>query len=224
MNRLSSRQRKLVYLCGILILLIPIIWLGRPGAGEDQGGRLAQLRRSHDLGENQLGKVDPTSAAMNLVLLGLPRHCRGLDLAQRRPQRGNQELGRAAGRRRRDHHAAAPLRESLAIPRLEPGVQRLGRLGPGRGPLLLGERRGQVPQAGLRGERKSGAAPVRRGANRGHQDRACRRVAILSQVLQLQGSERRSLQGASRSGAESAVQGQLPGGQGSVPRRQRTRA
>jgi len=30
MNRLSSRQRKLVYLCGILILLIPIIWLGRP--------------------------------------------------------------------------------------------------------------------------------------------------------------------------------------------------
>ncbi len=70
MNRLSSRQRKLVYLCGILVLLIPIIWLGRPGAGEDQGGRLAQLRRSHDLGENQLGKVDPTSAAMNLVLLG----------------------------------------------------------------------------------------------------------------------------------------------------------
>ncbi len=37
MNRLSSRQRKLVYFCGILILLIPIIWLGRPGAGEDRG-------------------------------------------------------------------------------------------------------------------------------------------------------------------------------------------
>jgi hypothetical protein len=70
MNRLSSRQRKLVYLCGILILLIPIIWLGRPGAAQDQGGRLAQLRTRYDLGENQLGKVDPTSAAMNLVLLG----------------------------------------------------------------------------------------------------------------------------------------------------------
>ena len=27
MNYLSSRQRKLVYLCGILILLIPIIYL-----------------------------------------------------------------------------------------------------------------------------------------------------------------------------------------------------
>jgi hypothetical protein len=70
MNSLSSRQRKLVYLCGILILLIPIIWLGRPSAGEDRGGRLAQLRTRYDLGENQLGKVDPTSAAMNLVLLG----------------------------------------------------------------------------------------------------------------------------------------------------------
>jgi hypothetical protein len=70
MNRLSSRQRKLVYLCGILVLLIPIIWLGRPSAGEDHGGRLAQLRTRYDLGENQLGKVDPTSAAMNLVLLG----------------------------------------------------------------------------------------------------------------------------------------------------------
>lgn len=70
MNHLSSRQRKLVYLGGILFLLIPIIYLGRPAAGEESGGRLAQLRLKYDLGENQLGKVDPTSAAMNLVLLG----------------------------------------------------------------------------------------------------------------------------------------------------------
>jgi hypothetical protein len=33
-------------------------------------GKLAQLRTQYDLGENQLGQVDPTSAAMNLVLLG----------------------------------------------------------------------------------------------------------------------------------------------------------
>jgi hypothetical protein len=73
MNNLSSRQRKLVYLAVIVILLIPIIWLGRPtsgtGATRDQG-KLAQLRTRYDLGENQLGQVDPTSAAMNLVLLG----------------------------------------------------------------------------------------------------------------------------------------------------------
>ena len=70
MSSLSSRQRKLVYLGGILVLLIPIIWLGRPSAGQDLGGRIAQLRTRYKLGENQLGKVDPTSAAMNLVLLG----------------------------------------------------------------------------------------------------------------------------------------------------------
>jgi len=75
MNRLSSKQRKFAYLVGILVLLVPIIWLGRPSAGasdqsDQEGGKLAQLRKRYDLGENQLGKVDPTSAAMNLVLLG----------------------------------------------------------------------------------------------------------------------------------------------------------
>ena len=59
MNRLSSRQRKLVYLCGILILLIPIIWLGRPGAGEDQGGRLAQLREATISGKTSWEKSIP---------------------------------------------------------------------------------------------------------------------------------------------------------------------
>ena len=71
MNNLSSKQRKVIYGLGILILLIPIIWLGLPSAG-DTGphGKLADLREYYDLGENRLGKVDPTSAAMNLVLLG----------------------------------------------------------------------------------------------------------------------------------------------------------
>ena len=63
MNRLSSKIRKLIYGIAILVLVIPIIWLGRPSSGreqEDQGGQLAQLRRRYDLGENQIGKVDPT--------------------------------------------------------------------------------------------------------------------------------------------------------------------
>jgi hypothetical protein len=73
MNRLSSKQRKLIYAGGIIVLLVPIIYLGLPksGSGSDAyQGKLAQLRTRYDLGENQLGKVDPTSAAMNLVLLG----------------------------------------------------------------------------------------------------------------------------------------------------------
>lgn len=79
MNGLTSRQRKLVYAGGILLLLIPIVFLGAP-TSEDvipgskaavSGGVLAQMRVKYDLGESTLGEIDPSSAAMNLVLLGL---------------------------------------------------------------------------------------------------------------------------------------------------------
>lgn len=72
MNSLTSQQRKLVYLGGIVILLIPIIALGMPATEEEgSGGQLAKLRENYQLGETTLGKVDPSSASMNLVLLGL---------------------------------------------------------------------------------------------------------------------------------------------------------
>jgi len=79
MNRLTSRQRKLMYLFGIVVLLIPIIWLGMPATGRGGAnadgdfseGRLARLRREYQLGESTLGDVDPSSSTMNLVLLGL---------------------------------------------------------------------------------------------------------------------------------------------------------
>ncbi len=79
MNDLTSRQRKLVYAGCILALLIPIIYLGAP-TSEDvipgtqstvSGGKLAQMRVKYDLGESRLGQIDPSSAAMSLVLLGL---------------------------------------------------------------------------------------------------------------------------------------------------------
>ena len=79
MNDLTSRQRKLVYAGCILLLLVPIVRLGAP-TSEDvvpgskakvSGGLLAQMRVEHDLGESTLGEIDPSSAAMNLVLLGL---------------------------------------------------------------------------------------------------------------------------------------------------------
>ena len=79
MNNLTSRQRKLVYAGCIVLLLIPIVYLGAP-TSEDvlpgtkaavSGGLLAQMRVEHDLGESTLGEIDPSSAAMNLVLLGL---------------------------------------------------------------------------------------------------------------------------------------------------------
>lgn len=85
MNELTSRQRKLICAAGIIALLVPIIWLGAP-ASEDvrvedtsiSGGLLAQKRHEYDLGETTLGDVDPSSAAMNLVLLGLRGPAAGL--------------------------------------------------------------------------------------------------------------------------------------------------
>ena len=72
MNLMTSQQRKIAYLVAIAILLVPIIWLGMPSAGKsDPGGKLAQLRDEYDLGRADIGDIDPTSATMNLVLLGM---------------------------------------------------------------------------------------------------------------------------------------------------------
>jgi hypothetical protein len=73
MNRLTSQQRKLVYLGGIVALIFPIAILGLPPDPDEaaSGGLLSKLRQQYELGESTLGDVDPSSATMNLVLLGL---------------------------------------------------------------------------------------------------------------------------------------------------------
>ncbi|MCA9036764.1 MAG: hypothetical protein KDA91_16635 [Planctomycetaceae bacterium] len=87
MNNLTSRQRKLLYAALILVLLLPIVILGSPASkdvsADDQtaaegSGVLAKLRVENDLGETTLGDIDPSSAAMNLVLLGLRGPAAGL--------------------------------------------------------------------------------------------------------------------------------------------------
>ncbi|MGH7199566.1 MAG: hypothetical protein ACREJB_03115 [Planctomycetaceae bacterium] len=88
MNRLTMQQRKLLYLAGIVLLLIPIFLLGMPataptqradedftttrttGGATESGGALARMRQTHELGESTLGNVDPTSSVLNFVLLG----------------------------------------------------------------------------------------------------------------------------------------------------------
>lgn len=83
MNNLTSLQRKLIYLGGVIVLLIPITGLGlppEPGPGGRPivtpngklatGGMLARERFEYGLGESNLGDVDPASSTMNLLLLG----------------------------------------------------------------------------------------------------------------------------------------------------------
>lgn len=73
MSTLTSKQRKLAYLGGIVLLLIPVIGLGMPATDTkgETGGMIAKLRQKYELGESTLGDVDPSGAAANLVLLGL---------------------------------------------------------------------------------------------------------------------------------------------------------
>ena len=73
MSKLTSKQRKLAYLGGIVLLLIPVITLGMPATDTqgETGGVISRLRHKHQLGESTLGDVDPSGAAANLVLLGL---------------------------------------------------------------------------------------------------------------------------------------------------------
>lgn len=75
---MNQSNRKLYYLVGIIVLYIPVIYLGRPSSPkvvstgeEDLGGYLAQMRKQYELGATELGAVDPSSATMNLLLLGL---------------------------------------------------------------------------------------------------------------------------------------------------------
>jgi len=69
-NNLNSFQRKMVYLSGIIILMVPIFLLGSSEASSNFQYSLARLRAEHKLGEASLGKVDPTSSTFNVVLLG----------------------------------------------------------------------------------------------------------------------------------------------------------
>jgi hypothetical protein len=76
---MTSQQRKLVYLIGIIVLLVPITGLSLPadgtktpdGKAKNPGGLLSKLRSDYDLGESDLGDVDASGAAVNLVLLGM---------------------------------------------------------------------------------------------------------------------------------------------------------
>jgi hypothetical protein len=62
----------MVYMLGIVVLMVPIVWLGLPegSSAEELKGQLANLRVENDLGRASLGGVDPASSTMTLVLFG----------------------------------------------------------------------------------------------------------------------------------------------------------
>ncbi|MEX0677788.1 MAG: hypothetical protein WD063_11975 [Pirellulales bacterium] len=71
MNQRQRFIRKIVYACVIAVLLLPLSWLSQPETTESKGGRLAQLRSDYQLGQAQLGEIDPASETIKLATLGM---------------------------------------------------------------------------------------------------------------------------------------------------------
>jgi hypothetical protein len=71
MSERGSFYRKIIYLVLIAVLLFPISRLGAPETIEDEGGKLAQLRSENNLGQSNLGEIDPASETIRLATLGL---------------------------------------------------------------------------------------------------------------------------------------------------------
>jgi len=63
--------RKVVYLCLICVLLIPLFIIGRPATSKSSGGTLATMRLKNNLSQASLGDIDPASETMKLATLGM---------------------------------------------------------------------------------------------------------------------------------------------------------
>ncbi len=69
--------RRLVYIAAMVLLLFPIYMLGHPSvrnsAGKEltTGGALSTIRSKYELGQADLGAIDPASESMRLATLGL---------------------------------------------------------------------------------------------------------------------------------------------------------
>ncbi len=70
-------RRRLLYIVAMVLLLFPIYVLGNPsvrnsdGAKLSPGGSLASIRSKYELGQADLGAIDPTSESMRLATLGM---------------------------------------------------------------------------------------------------------------------------------------------------------
>jgi len=71
MNQRQRFIRKVAYAVAIAVLLLPLSWLSQPATTESEGGVLARMRSEHQLGQADLGEIDPASETIKLATLGL---------------------------------------------------------------------------------------------------------------------------------------------------------
>ncbi len=68
---LGLRPGTLLMLVAIAVLLVPLSALSQPADSLSKGGVMSQLRTKYELGQSNLGEVDPTSETIRLATLGL---------------------------------------------------------------------------------------------------------------------------------------------------------
>lgn len=71
MSENTSFYRKIAYVLILAVLLFPISQLGAPATVDDDGGVLARLRKDNELGQSDLGEIDPASETIRMATLGL---------------------------------------------------------------------------------------------------------------------------------------------------------
>ena len=117
------------------------------------------MKKRRDLGEAAIGQIDTGSFMMKLFLLGGFRGIvADLPLDPRRGVQARARLGPAGVDRRPDHQAPAPLPRDLDLPGLEPGLQRLGRVGRPRGQVPVDQEGDPVRPGGR--ARRTGNRPT----------------------------------------------------------------
>ena len=73
---INAYRRKLIYMAAIVAILVPLYFIGQPAVYRDNkltsaGGTLSQIREKYDLGQGDLGRLDPASESARLATLGL---------------------------------------------------------------------------------------------------------------------------------------------------------
>jgi hypothetical protein len=71
MNQQRRLYRKLIYICAIAALLVPLSLLSAPATTQSPGGTLSQLRQKYDLSQANLGEIDPAGETIKLATLGM---------------------------------------------------------------------------------------------------------------------------------------------------------
>ena len=126
MTQNASFIRKIIYGCGIIVLLFPLFLLGQPattspdgsrdGSSGSAGGKLAQLRSEYGLSQAELGQIDPASETMKMATLGLRAFAANILWTKANYVQEDRELGPLCGGTQTDCPSAAELYFRLGVP------------------------------------------------------------------------------------------------------------